>query len=56
VAYLARYLALPRGCHQLVTDLFRENNVKVQLDDKRVEGTPIHAVFTGSMTTLSLVT
>ncbi|MFC5471566.1 DEAD/DEAH box helicase family protein [Cohnella suwonensis] len=49
---LARYIALPRGCYQVVMDLFQQNNVEVNVEDKRGGGNRIDAAFTGSLTVL----
>ncbi len=49
---LSHHIAMPRGCYQAVMDFFHEHNVNVELVDSRIEGTPIHSEFTGSLTTL----
>lgn len=49
---LSRYIALPRGCYQTVMELLQQNQVEAVIEDKRVEGPPINAAFTGSLTTL----
>ena len=43
------FLALPRGCAEAVTELLDEYNVPYSLEDRRNEGRPIDATFTGAL-------
>lgn len=49
---LSHHIALPRGCLDVTRDYFEQNNVRIELQDKRNEGTTIEASFTGTLTTL----
>ncbi|MCD9020247.1 DEAD/DEAH box helicase [Cohnella sp. NL03-T5] len=49
---LLHHIALPRGCQKAVMDFFALHNVNVDLEDKRFEGTSIHAEFLSTLTTL----
>ncbi|MCU0836957.1 MAG: DEAD/DEAH box helicase family protein [Chromatiaceae bacterium] len=44
-----RHIALPRGCHQAVVDLLRDNDVEVLTQDERVHGTPLGIQFRGDL-------
>lgn len=43
------HLGLSRGCIDAVTELLREHNINLELLDERLPGTPIEAIFTGSL-------
>ena len=43
------FLALPRGCAEAVTELLDKYNVPYALEDRRNEGRPIDATFTGAL-------
>ncbi|TCD46890.1 DEAD/DEAH box helicase [Chlorobium sp. N1] len=43
------HLALPRGCHEAVEELFRENGIEIELQDEREEGRPTGVTFTGEL-------
>lgn len=44
-----RYLCIPRGCRESLTDLISSVNSTVQFDDKRNSGNPIHIHFNGTL-------
>jgi hypothetical protein len=44
-----RHIALPRGCLDEVTALFKSHSVAVELDDQRFAGKPIEAIFYGQL-------
>ncbi len=44
-----RHIGLPRGCHQAVLDLLRDNGIQVQSQDERVPGMPIPVQFQGTL-------
>jgi superfamily II DNA or RNA helicase len=44
-----KYIALPRGCEDAVTDLFDENNVDYTFEDKTNEGNKIQVKFKGEL-------
>ncbi len=43
------FLVLPRGCTEAVAELLNEYNVPYALEDRRNEGRPINATFTGAL-------
>ena len=43
------YLWLPRGCEESIVEFFKENNVKVELDDKSNPGISIEVSFKGEL-------
>lgn len=43
------HLALPRGCTEAVEELFRENGIKIELQDERQPGMPTAFTFTGEL-------
>lgn len=45
----ARHVALPRGCLDETTALFKSHKVAVELDDRRFAGQPIDAAFHGQL-------
>ncbi|MRN56667.1 DEAD/DEAH box helicase [Paenibacillus sp. LC-T2] len=49
---MGNYVVLPRGCLQDVLSFFKQNQVKISLEDQRSSGTSIEAEFTGTLTTL----
>ncbi|NMF96456.1 DEAD/DEAH box helicase [Aromatoleum toluolicum] len=42
-----RHIGLPRGCLDAVSELLKENGVRLELHDERYLGTPIDISFTG---------
>lgn len=44
-----RHIGLPRGCHQAVLDLLRQNGIQAQSQDERVPGIPISVRFHGTL-------
>ena len=45
----AKHLGLPRGCLDELLDLLKTHQVKAQIDDQRVAGTPIAVAFHGAL-------
>jgi superfamily II DNA or RNA helicase len=43
------HIALPRGCHDAVLDLLRDNGITCDLRDERFDGSPIDAPFVGTL-------
>lgn len=44
-----RHVALPRGCLDETTSLFKSHNIKVELEDQRFVGRPIDVAFHGQL-------
>ena len=44
----AKHLGLPRGCLDELLDLLKTHQIKAQIDDQRLAGTPIRSPSTGS--------
>jgi len=44
-----RHVALPRGCLEEITSLFKSHNIAVELDDQRFAGQPIDVAFYGQL-------
>lgn len=44
-----KYLALPRGCMDRLTELFSNSGIEYRVDDKRVSGKKIRAKFKGEL-------
>ena len=44
-----RHIGLPRGCHQAVLDLLRDNGIQAITQDEREQGTPIDVRFQGTL-------
>jgi superfamily II DNA or RNA helicase len=44
-----KHIALPRGCLDEITALFKSHNVAIQLDDQRFGGNPIEVKFHGQL-------
>ncbi len=44
-----RHVALPRGCLDETTSLFKSHNIKVELEDQRFAGQPIDVAFHGQL-------
>jgi len=43
------HIALPRGCHDAVLDLLRDNGITCDLRDERFDGSPIDVPFVGTL-------
>jgi superfamily II DNA or RNA helicase len=43
------HIGLPRGCHEAVLDLLRDNGIQVLPQDERVPGMPISVQFQGTL-------
>lgn len=44
-----KYIILPRGLLHEICNIFKENNIKVNIIDKRLSGIPADAVFNGKL-------
>ena len=47
---LSRHVALPRGCHDELTDLLRQYGSTLTIDDQRHPGEPLNVKFNGKLT------
>ena len=45
----AKHLGLPRGCLDELLDLLKTHQIKAQIDDQRLAGTPIAVAFHGTL-------
>ena len=49
---LPKHVALPRGCRIDLEELLRVHGVALDVVDERVSGTPLHAAFHGTLTSV----
>ena len=43
------HISLPRGCFDAVTELLRQHNIPMDIQDERISGTEISVTFTGQL-------
>ena len=46
------WIALPRGCLAVVTDILHAHRIALQVDDRRTSGTEIAAKFQGTLSAI----